>query len=130
MKNILPSDDLTTDKVDESAVVVPINKEQKLIGQLINRNQPVWELDMLSGQITQAKIETVGELTGTIKRSVKTNENCLYCQSLNEKNAKKHFSRQIRTLVASKFGMWCRDDEWSQFTFEHKVKLLQTLMTA
>ena len=130
MKNILPSDDFTPDKVDESAVVVPINKEQKLIGQLINRNQPVWELDMLSGQIAQAKIETVGELTGTIKRSVKTNENCLYCQSLNEKNAKKHVSRQIRTLVASKFGMWSRDDEWSQFTFEHKVKLLQTLITA
>ena len=130
MKNILPSDDFTPDKVDESAVVVPINKEQKLIAQLINRNQPVWELDMLSGQITQAKIETVGELTGTIKRSVKTNENCLYCQSLNAKHAKKHFSRQIRTLVASKFGMWCRDDEWSQFTFEHKVKLLQTLITA
>ena len=48
MKNILPSDDFTPDNVDESAVVVPINKEQKLIGQLINRNQPVWELDMLS----------------------------------------------------------------------------------
>ena len=45
MKNILPSDDFTPDKVDESAVVVPINKEQKLIAQLINRNQPGWELD-------------------------------------------------------------------------------------
>jgi|JI10StandDraft_1071094.scaffolds.fasta_scaffold95715_3 hypothetical protein len=130
MKNILPSDDFTPDKVDESAVVVPINKEQKLIGQLINRNQPVWELNLLSGQITQAKIETVAELTGTIKRSVKTNDKCLYCQSLNETNAKKHFSRQIRNLVSSKFGLWCRDEEWKQFTFEHKLKLLQTLISA
>jgi hypothetical protein len=91
MKNILPSDDFTPDKVDESAVVVPINKEQKLIAQLINRNQPVWELNLLSGQITQAKIETVAELTGTIKRSVKTNDKCLYCQSLTKETLKSTF---------------------------------------
>lgn len=125
---IVQKDNHVFDRTDESAEVAPILKEKKLIARIQDRKQAVWELDLLTGEITRPRVESVAELDGTAKRKVITRDKALYCQALNLVNAEKHFSRQIRDIVGKNFGMWCRDAEWKQFSFEQKVKLLQTLL--
>lgn len=122
---IIPNDSLP-ENVDETAQVAPVRKQEKLVMSIIDRKQPVWELDLLSGVLSRPKIETLATLSGEVRKKVITKQNALYCQALNKKNAEKHFSRQIRNLVA-KTGMWCRDEEWAYFSFSQKVTLIKKL---
>lgn len=123
---IIPDDQLP-EKVDESAQVAPIRKQEKLVASLNARKQPLFELDLLSGVISLPKIESSAELTGTLKRKVIIKEHALYCQALNKTNAEKHFSRQIREMVAKR-GLKCRDEEWRYFSFEQKVTLIRNVL--
>ncbi len=88
---------------------IPVVENQQQIKQLkkvktkkIHRGHKFYELNLLTGLITEAKVETYSKVDkeGThIKKKCIIKESCLYESALNIDNAAKHFKKRIKSLL-------------------------------
>jgi hypothetical protein len=82
-----------------------IKKQHNLLGSFKKiRGLTLFQMDVTTGKISKAKFEqrTV-EYVGQKKRNkLIAEENCLYVQALNFKNAKKKFTKKVKQLIAQK----------------------------
>lgn len=105
----------------------PVLKEKKLLGSMKKKDVPLWELDVMSGEVKLSEIRRVAELSGKVTHTVDVKEKTLYVQSLNRKNAIRKFKAMIRDVVSKNYGLNCSDAEWNIVKFEGTVILLRNL---